>query len=457
MSSSSVLEILVVALLIFANSLFAMTEMSIVSSKKVRLQQLVNQGNRRAATALELANSPNRLLSTAQIGITLIGIFAGAFGGAKIAKGLELELDKLPMFSGRSEGVSLTIVVVLITYFSLVFGELVPKRLAMNNPEIIATSTAMPMQTLAQIMSPVVHLLSMSTELILRMMGIQPSQEPEVTEEEIKVLIEQGTEAGTFEQAEQDLLQRVFRLGDRHVNALMTPRPDIVWLDLDDPIDTNRQKMIKSSHSRLPVCQAGLDNVLGVVQISDLLSRVLAGEPLDLTATLRRPLFVPESTTGFRILELFKQSGVIQGLVTLNDVLVELVGDMPDIDQQEEPMAVQREDGSWLIDGMYSVEDFFELFGIKQDPRHQRNNYQTLAGLVITHLGRIPTAADHFEWQDFRFEVMDMDGNRVDKVLVMPMPPEESVEAPVKTKDNSAKNKDAAPKNKDQPPAMGDR
>lgn len=468
MSSSSVLEILVVVLLIFANSLFAMTEMSIVSSKKIRLQQLVNQGNRRAATALDLANSPNRLLSTAQIGITLIGIFAGAFGGAKIAKGLEIELDKLPIFTGRSEGISLTIVVVLITYFSLVFGELVPKRLAMNNPEIIATNTAMPMQTLSRIMSPVVHLLSMSTELILRMMGIQPSQEPEVTEEEIKVLIEQGTEAGTFEQAEQDLLQRVFRLGDRHVNALMTPRPDIVWLDLDDPIDTNRQKMIKSSHSRLPVCQAGLDNVLGVVQISDLLSRVLAGEPLDLTATLRRPLFVPESTTGFRILELFKQSGthiavvvdeygVIQGLVTLNDVLVELVGDMPDIDQQEEPMAVQREDGSWLIDGMYSVEDFFELFEIKQDPRHQRNNYQTLAGLVITHLGRIPTAADHFEWQNFRFEVMDMDGNRVDKVLVMPMPSEEPVEAPTKTKDSSAKNKDVVPKNKDLPPTTGDR
>jgi putative hemolysin len=434
MSSSSVLEILVVVLLIFANSLFAMIEISIISSRKARLQQLANQGDIRATTALELANAPNRFLSTTQIGITLIGIFAGAFGGATIANGLALELDRIPILLGKSEGIALTIVVVTITYVSLVFGELVPKRLAMNNPEVIAISSAIPMQTLARLASPIVHLLSISTELILRLMGVQPSQEPEVTEEEIKVLIEQGTEAGTFEQAEQDMLQRVFRLGDRHVNALMTPRPDIVWLDLDDPIETNRQKIIKSSHSRLPVCQAGVDNVLGVIQISDLLSSVLSGEQLDLTSNLRRPLFVPESTTGFRILELFKQSGthiavvvdeygVIQGLVTLNDVLVELVGDMPSIDQQEEPMAVQREDGSWLIDGMYSVEDFFELFGIKQDPRHQRNNYQTLAGLVITHLGRIPTAADHFEWQDFRFEVMDMDGNRVDKVLVMPIPP----------------------------------
>ncbi|NJL89378.1 MAG: HlyC/CorC family transporter [Coleofasciculaceae cyanobacterium SM2_1_6] len=433
MSSSSVLEILVVVLLIFANSLFAMIEISIISARKVRLQQLANQGDIRAATALELANAPNRFLSTTQIGITLIGILAGAFGGATIANGLALELDRIPLLIGKSEGIALTLVVVVITYVSLVFGELVPKRLAMNNPEVIAISVAIPMQTLARIASPIVHLLSISTELILRLMGVQPSQEPEVTEEEIKVLIEQGTEAGTFEQAEQDMLQRVFRLGDRHVNALMTPRPDIVWLDLDDPIETNRQKIIKSSHSRLPVCQSGVDNVLGVIQISDLLSSVLSGAHLDLTSNLRRPLFVPESTTGFRILELFKQSGthiavvvdeygVIQGLVTLNDVLVELVGDMPSIDQEEEPMAVQREDGSWLIDGMYAVEDFFELFGIKQDPRHQRNNYQTLAGLVITHLGRIPTAADHFDWQDFRFEVMDMDGNRVDKILVMPVP-----------------------------------
>ena len=459
MSSSAILEILVVVLLIFANSLFAMTEMSIVFSKKVRLQQLINQGDRRAIAALDLANSPNRFLSTSQIGITLIGIFAGAFGGATIAKGLALELDKIPWLTGRSDGVALTIVVIVITYISLVFGELVPKRLAMNNPEIIATNTAIPMQALARFMAPIVHLLSISTELILRMMGVQPSQEPEVTEEEIKVLIEQGTEAGTFEQAEQDMVQRVFRLGDRHVNALMTPRPDIVWLDLDDTLETNRQKMIGSSHSRLPVCQSGLDNVLGVVQISDLLSRVLIGEPLDLTATLRRPLFVPESTTGFRILELFKQSGthvaivvdeygVIQGMVTLNDVLVELVGDMPDIDQQEEPMAVQREDGSWLIDGMYSVEDFFELFDIKQDPRHQKNNYQTLAGLVITHLGRIPTAADHFQWEEFRFEVMDMDGNRVDKVLVMPIPEEDILpDATIRGK----KSKSATP------PTTGDR
>ncbi len=431
MSSSTLLEILVILVLVFANSILVMTEMAIVSSRKARLQQLVNQGNQKAQQALDLANSPNSFLSSIQVGITLIGILAGAYGGATIAQSLAKELEKVSFLAGQRESLSFVVIVILITYVNIVFGELVPKRLALSRPEAIATNMAKPAQWLAWLISPVVALLSHSTDLILRLFGDHHSQEPEVTEEEIKVLIEQGREAGTFEQAEQDMVQRVFRLGDRQVNAMMTPRPDIVWLDLEDSFENNRQKMIKSSHSRLPVCQGGLDNVLGVVQISDLLSRSLCGETLDLTANLRRPLFVPESTSGFKVLELFKQSGthiamvvdeygVIQGLVTLNDVLVELVGDIPSVDQQEEPMAVQREDGSWLVDGMYSVEDFFELFRIEDQQRQQRGNYQTLAGLVISQLARIPTAADHFEWQGLRFEVMDMDGNRVDKVLIMP-------------------------------------
>ncbi len=431
MSSSTLLEIFVILVLVFANSILVMTEMAIVSSRKTKLQQLVNQGNQKAQQALDLANSPNSFLSSIQVGITLIGILAGAFGGATIAQSLAKELGKVSFLARQSESLSFAVIVILITYVNIVFGELVPKRLALSHPEAIATNMAKPAQWLAWLISPVVALLSHSTDLTLRLFGDQHSQEPEVTEEEIKVLIEQGREAGTFEQAEQDMVQRVFRLGDRQVNAMMTPRPDIVWLDLEDSFEINRQKMIKSSHSRLPVCQGGLDNVLGVVQISDLLSRSLCGENLDLTVNLRRPLFVPESTSGFKVLELFKQSGthiamvvdeygVIQGLVTLNDVLVELVGDIPSVDQQEEPMAVQREDGSWLVDGMYSVEDFFELFRIEDHQRQQRGNYQTLAGLVISQLARIPTAADHFEWQGLRFEVMDMDGNRVDKVLIMP-------------------------------------
>ncbi len=287
------------------------------------------------------------------------------------------------------------------------------------------------MRALASLASPIVYMLSISTETVLQILGIRPSEEPQVTEEEIKILIEQGTEAGTFEAAEQDMVERVFRLGDRPVTFFMTPRPDIVWLDLDDSPEENRQKMSASNYSRYPVCQEGMDNVLGVIPVTDLLSRSLRNEPFDLTIGLRQPVFVPESTRGLKVLELFKQTvthialvvdeyGVIQGLVTLNDIMSEIVGDVPAQPGQEEPQAVQREDGSWLVDGMLPVEEFLELFDVEELETEARGNYQTLGGLVITNLGRIPTAADHFEWQGMRIEVMDMDGNRVDKVLVVP-------------------------------------
>jgi len=426
------LEILLILLLVIANGVFAMSEIAIISARKVRLQQMANQGNAKARVALQLADAPNRFLSTVQIGITLIGILAGAFGGATLAQSLAIFINRIPVLVPYSQALSFGIVVVAITYLSLIIGELVPKRLALNSPEQIAANVAIPMRMLSRITSPVVHLLSASTDLVLRVLGIGPSTEPLVTEEDLRVLIEQGTEAGTFEEAEQDMVERVFRLGDRPVNALMTPRPDIVWLDLEDSAEENRQKMIDSCHSRFPVCQGGLDNVLGMVHVIDLLGRCLSGQPLDLTVSLQQPVFVPESTRGLKILELFKQTGihmalvvdeygVIQGLVTLNDIMVEIVGDVPSADELEEPQVVQREDGSWLLDGMLPVDDFLELFEIKEMPGEHRGSYQTLGGFVITHLGRIPTAADYFEWQGMHFEVMDMDGNRVDKVLVVPM------------------------------------
>ena len=432
--SSIIFEILILLVLIIANGIFSMSEMAIISSRKVRLQQMANQGDAKAKAALELAEAPNRFLSTVQVGITLIGILTGAFGGATIADKLALYVELIPGLAPYSQAIAFGMVVLTITYLSLIVGELVPKRLALNNPERIAASVAIPMRVLAAGAYPVVHLLSASTDLVLRILGIGPSTEPQVTEEEIKVLIEQGTEAGTFEEAEQDMVQRVFRLGDRPVNALMTPRPDIVWLDLEDSAAENRQKMMDSCHSRFPVCQGGLDNVLGVMHVTDLLARTLSGQPLDLTISLRQPVFVPESTRGLKILELFKQTGihvalvvdeygVIQGLVTLNDVLVEIVGDVPSAGELEEPQAVQREDGSWLLDGMLPVDEFVELFDIDELRGDHQGSYQTLGGFVMTHLGRIPAAADHFEWSGMRFEVMDMDGNRVDKVLVMPMAP----------------------------------
>ncbi|MCP6759400.1 MAG: hemolysin family protein [Fischerella sp. CENA71] len=424
-------EILLVLLLIFANALFVMSELAIVSARKVRLQQMAERGDHKARVALELASSPNQFLATVQVGITLLAILSGAFGESVISKRLVPIFSSIPFLAPYKDATASVTAVLIITYLTLIIGELVPKRVALNHPEPIASVVAIPMKLLATIGSPIVHLLSISTDTVLRILGIRPSTEPQVTEEEIRVLIEQGTEEGTFEEAEQDMVERVFRLGDRPVSSFMTPRPDIIWLDLDDSATENRQKVIENGYSRYPVCQGGLDNVLGIIAVTDLLARSLCGEQLDLTVGLRKAEFVPESSRGLKVLELFKQTathmalvvdeyGVIQGLVTLNDVMIEIVGDVPTADELENPQAVQREDGSWLLDGMLSVEEFFEMFDLEEYLRIHQRNYQTLGGFVITHLGRIPTAADHFEWQGMRFEVMDMDGNRVDKVLVIP-------------------------------------
>jgi len=429
-------EISIIFLLILANAVFSLSEMAIVSSRKVRLQQLINQGDKRAKAALELAESPNHFFSIVQVGIILINILNGVFGGATLAKRLGVVVSQIkfiPYVSAYSEPISFGIVVLLITYFALIIGELVPKRVALNNPEKIALLIAVPMRFLAKLALPIVHLLSLSTDAVLKILGIKPSLEPQVTEEEIKILIEQGTEAGTFEEAEQDMVERVFRLGDRPVSYLMTPRPDIVWLDLADSPEENRQKMIENGYSRYPVCQEELDHVLGVIPVVDLLARSLSNEPFDLTMGLRQPVFIPESTRGLKVLELFKQTvthmalvvdeyGVIQGLVTLNDIMSEIVGDVSASLAGDEPQAIQREDGSWLVDGMLSVEEFGDLFNISRLDMEEHGNYQTLGGFIITHLGRIPATADHFEWRNMRFEVVDMDGNRVDKILITVIP-----------------------------------
>jgi putative hemolysin len=436
---SPTVEILILLLLILANAVFVTSEMAIVSSRKVRLQQIANQGNLKARRALELANSPNRFLSTVQVGITLIAIISGAFGETTISRQLRPLLASIPWLERYSDPLASTLAIAIVTYLTLTIGELVPKRLALNSPEKIAIAVAMPMEMLSYITHPIVTLLEASTAMALKLLGIQPSSDPQITEEEIKVLIEQGTEAGTFEEAEQDMVERVLRLGDRRIGALMTPRPEIVWLDLDDSSEANRHKIISSDHSRFPVCQGDLDNVLGVINVTDLLSRCFNNQPLDLTISLRQPLFIPESTRGLKVLESFKQTGthvalvvdeygVIQGLLTLNDMLVEIVGDIPSVYQPEEQQAIQREDGSWLLDGMFPVEEFLELFNIEEGLAEQRGNYHTLGGFVLMNLGRIPVAADYFEWNGLRFEVMDMDGNRVDKVLVMPLESENTEE-----------------------------
>ena len=431
--NSIALEILIILALILINGLLAMSEIAVVSARKSRLQQLSNQGNAKARAALDLANHPADFLSTVQIGITLVGILAGAFGGATIAENIAAGLASIPLLAPYSEAIGVFLVVLVITYFSLVLGELVPKRLGLSNAERIAASAAAPMRSLSRLTSPLVRVLGWSTELVLKIFGYKPAAEAPVSEEEIKVLIDQGRRAGVFAEAEQDMVEAVFRLGDRSVGTLMTPRTEIVWLDLDDLLDVTRRKIIDSDHGRYPVARGSLDNLVGIVQAKDLLERAISGQTLDLQASMLQPLIVPESMPALRVLELFRQSrvhtalvidefGGLQGLVTIFDILESIVGDIPDEGELVEPEIVQREDGSWLVDGRLPVDELKELFRLPSLPDESRGYYQTLGGFVMSYLGRIPTAADSFDWSGLHFEVMDMDGYRVDKVLIVPLP-----------------------------------
>jgi putative hemolysin len=425
--NSVVFEIVIILLLIIANGIFAMSEIAIVSANKIRLQQRADDGDAKARVALALAESPNRFLATVQIGITLIGIFAGAFGGATLSEKLAEVLRTIPVLTPYSQGLALGIVVACITYLSLVIGELVPKQLALNAPEKIATTVAKPMRTLSRFTAPLVSLLSFSTDNLMRLLGVRASEEPPITEAEIQVLISQGTQAGTFHEAEQEIVERVFELDDLKVGALMTQRRQVIWLDVEDSEAENLARINNSIYSRFPVCQGDLDTVLGIVKVKELFTRSTTGGAADLRSALNPPLFIPENTHALKVLEMFKKSGqhmtfvvdeygAIQGLVTLNDIMEAIVGDLPSEDV-ENPQAVQRSDGSWLLDGMLSIDEFQELFDLDDLPQED-HQYHSLGGFMITRLGHIPVAAEHFEWRHLRFEVVDMDGNRVDKVLV---------------------------------------
>ena len=424
-------ELLLVAFLIVLNGVFVMSEMAIVSARKVRLQQLANQGDRRAGIALGLAMSPDRFLPTVQVGITLLVILCGARGESAISQ-IILPVLKSWLPAQYGQPISSAISIAIITYLTIVISELVPKQLALNSPERVASSVAVPLKLLVRLATPIIFVLSGSTKFVVKLLGIKPSNQPEVTEEEIKVMIEQGTEAGMFEESEQDMVEGVLGLGDLKIGALMTPRPDITWIDSQDSIAITRQKIIDSDYSRLPVCEGELDRVLGVIHVADLLSQTLRGEEINITQSLRQPLFIPESTRGLKVLEQFKnfgthiamvvdEYGVIQGLVTMHDIFEEIAGDITDFNEQpEEPQIIQREDGSWLLDGMLSIEELFDQFDIPEnaiDP-NERGNYHTLGGFVSMQLGKIPISGEYFQWRKLRFEIVDMDGKRVDKVLV---------------------------------------
>ena len=426
------IQLVILFLLIVANGVFAMAELAVASSRKVRLQQRAEDGDAGARAALDLANEPGRFLSTVQIGITLIGILTGAFGGASLGAYVARGLANIPVVGRYSEPLGFGLAIAAITYLSLVVGELVPKQLALGNAEGIAARVARPMRLLSTLTAPAVRLLSVSTTGVVRLLGIRPSAEPAVTEDEIRLLIEQGTQAGVFHETEQEVVENVFRLGDRRVADLMTPRPRVVWLDLAATPDETRRAMAASPHHFFPVCQGDLDRVVGVVSVKDLWARAAAGEPFDLAALLRPPLVVPETMPAFRVLEEFRRVGAplalivdefggIDGLVTLTDLLEALVGDFPAA-RDGDPRAIRREDGSWLVDGMLPVEEFRSAVPLGERLGAAPGAYQTLGGLVLARLGRVPRPGDHFAWGGLRFEVVDMDGNRVDKVLVAPAP-----------------------------------
>lgn len=420
-------ELLFIAFLIALNNLLAMTEAALLAVRKARLQQRINKGDKKAGIVLKLVENPNQFLSVIQIGITLIDVLTGAVTGATLAVIFARLLEKIPAIAPFSKSIGMALGVLIITYFSIILGELVPKRLAIQNPEGVASRFARPMMFLSKVLSPVVRFLSISTEVVLRLIGIRPSNEPPVTEEEIHVLLDQGTQAGVFEEAEQDMVAGVFRLNDRRIHSLMKPRTEILWLDVLDTADEILTKLAEGPYSRFPVCQGSLDNVLGIVKARELLTRSLAGEVIRLKECLSPALFIPENTFASRALEIFKESdnelilvidefGGVTGLLTINDVIEEIVGDI----ETGEPQVTQRQDGSWLLDGMLDIDEFKELFNLSSLPND--DDYETLAGFVMTSLGRIPHTADQFEWGDLRFEVVDMDARRVDKVLITTLP-----------------------------------
>jgi putative hemolysin len=425
-------QILVVALLILLNGFFALSELAIVSARRVRLAAMAEAGDRRAERALRLADDPSSFLSTVQVGITLIGIFAGAYGGATLSGPLAEALREVPGIRAQADTLAFGLVVLATTYLSLIVGELVPKRIALQNAEAIAAAVSGPMELLARLGRPVVWFLKFSTEAVLRLIGRRDVEGSAVTEEEVKALIAEGTDAGVFHEAERELLEGVIRFADRPVRAIMVPRHEVVWLSADDPIEEALEEMAASGHSRFPLCGATLDEVLGVVHAKDVLD-LWRKDVRDLRAAATEPLYVSEGIPALKLIELFRSArihmalvideyGALEGLVTPTDILTSIAGVLPELGHADEPGAVEREDGSWLVDGSLPVDRAAAVLGLKNLPE---GDFATLAGLMLAELGHIPEAGECLETLGWRFEVVDMDGRRIDKVLARPAAPYE--------------------------------
>ncbi len=418
------MELVIIVLLLILNGVFSMSETAVITSRKTRLQQLADKGDKSAQAALKLAEEPNRFLSTVQIGITLIGVMTGAFGGATLAKQIAVLMIDTPL-APYADAIGFGVIVVITTYLSLIIGELVPKRLALRSPESVARRIARPMNILSRITSPVVSVLSLSTDAILWLIGARKLDEPPVTQHEIEGMVKQGVEAGVFEETAHGMVEGVFSLSERKTSSLMTPRTDVLWLNLNDSPDLMREELIKSDHSRMPVCDGDIDHVLGIVHAKDVMEQLLRGQPLDIRAVMDFALSVPATTPATRTLELFQANGVhfalvigeygeTAGVITLQDILEEIVGN---VEINIEPEIVVRQDGSYLLDGLLPISEFAELFKIDDIPGAHKV-FETLGGFVMAQMDNIPKAGDHFTWGKLRIEVMDMDNNRVDKVLV---------------------------------------
>ncbi len=420
-------EISIILLLLFLHSLLSMTEAALLSLPKSRLQAKADEDHT-AAQILTLLENPNQFLSAVQIGITLTDLLMGAIGGATLANYLETALQQIPLLVPYSRSTALGLIVLITTFLSILLGELFPKRLALIYSERIARWSIGPFRLFLLLFSPLVRFLGFSTDLLLRAFGIQVREEQPVTEDEIRVLLDQGRQAGVFETSEQEMVSGVFQLHDQRVYSLMTPRSEIVWLDIEESLDEMKRRILESPYSRFPVCRGELDNVLGIVKTRDLLVPLLEERDIRLEECLQPVTFIPETALASRALEIFKETGremllvidefgSVQGLLTLNDLLFEIVGEIGG----DEAQVVQRQDGSWLLDGMLPIDDFKELFNLSSLP--QEEEYETLGGFLMTLLGRIPQVSDRMEWKNLRFEIMDMDGRRIDKVLVTTLPP----------------------------------
>lgn len=422
-------QIVIILVLIVANGVFAMSEIAIVSARKARLQELVKKGNKGAQRALQLSDAPDQFLSTVQVGITLIGIFAGAFGGATLSEDLAVYLSGVPGIGGYAHGIALAIVVGIITYLSLVIGELVPKRIALNNAEAIASTTAPLIHVISKITLPIVKLLSVSTAVLLKLVPTKQNEEPPVTEEELALMLRQGTEAGVFEADETDMVHRLFKLGDKPIELVMTPRSEMVWYNTKDSAEENWKEIIESGHSTFPVCHGNIDEVAGIASVKDLWFQHIEEGEDDIEEALSKALYIPTTLPALKAVEVFRREnthsalvvdefGSVRGIVTLMDIVEGIVGDVPD-EEEEEPEIIQRKDGSYLVDGSISIEDFKEYFKITAKlPEESLNEYHTLAGFAIAMCNRIPTSGDQFTWKEWSFEIVDMDHSRIDKILV---------------------------------------